>query len=117
MSPEQADGIEQLDARSDIYSLGAVAYFLLTGRPVFQHESILRILAAHISEPVVPPSTRQPDVAADLDAVVMRCLEKDAARRFPDVPGLLQALEQCSCAGAWSQEQAADSQRVASAVS
>ncbi len=108
MSPEQAAGKADVDARSDLYSLGAVAYFLLTGRPPFVRDSAVQTLAAHLGEPVVAPDRHRPDVPADLQAVVLRCLEKAPARRFPDAGELAQALARCRCADQWAQEQAAD---------
>jgi serine/threonine-protein kinase len=96
MSPEQAAGGAALDARSDLYSLGAVAYFLLTGQPPFIRATAVQTLAAHLGEPVVPPSRLWPEVPADLEAVVLRCLEKDPARRFPDAPALERALAACA---------------------
>jgi serine/threonine-protein kinase len=105
MSPEQAGGKAELDGRSDIYSLGAVAYFLLTSRPPFVRPTALQTLAAHIYES--PAGLDRPaDVAADLQAAVLRCLEKDPARRFADAEGLDQALAQCGCAGRWTRERA-----------
>jgi len=106
MSPEQGAGID-LDARSDLYSLGAVAYFLLTGRPPFVRDSTVQTLAAHLAEPVVAPDRHRPEVPADLQAVVLRCLEKDPARRFPNADELAQALARCRCADQWTRERAA----------
>jgi len=99
MSPEQAAGKSGLDPRSDIYSLGAVAYFLLTGQPPFVRETAMQVLMAHVYEQVPPLAELRPDVPPDLAAVVLRCLEKDPARRFPSVEALDEALEQCACAG------------------
>jgi serine/threonine-protein kinase len=107
MSPEQAAGREGLDARSDIYSLGAVAYFLLAGQPPFPRDGIMAVIAAHLHEPVQPLAGLRADVPADLEAVVVRCLEKDPARRFADVGGLGEALASCGCAGQWSEDMAA----------
>jgi eukaryotic-like serine/threonine-protein kinase len=106
MSPEQGAGLD-LDARSDLYSLGAVAYFLLTGRPPFARGSAVQTLAAHLAEPVVAPDRHRPEVPADLQAVVLRCLEKDPSRRFPDAGTLDQALARCGCADQWTREKAA----------
>jgi serine/threonine-protein kinase len=107
MSPEQAAGKSVLDARSDIYSLGAVAYFLLTGQPPFVRETAMMMLMAHAYEPVVPPDKLRHEVPADLQAVVLRCLEKDPSRRFPDAHSLERALGACACADQWTEEQAA----------
>ncbi len=107
MSPEQAAGKNVLDARSDIYSLGAVAYFLLTGQAPFVRETAMMMLMAHAYEPVVPPIQLRPEVPDDLQAVVLRCLEKDPSRRFPDAHSLEQALASCAAADQWTEEQAA----------
>jgi serine/threonine-protein kinase len=107
MSPEQAAGKGHLDARSDIYSVGGVAYFLLTGRAPFERESALEMLIAHASEPVVPPSRLRPEVPADLEAIVLRCLEKEPGKRFADADSLEKALAACADAGRWAEEDAA----------
>jgi serine/threonine-protein kinase len=106
MSPEQGAG-KDLGASSDLYSLGAVAYFLLTGRPPFVRDSAVQTLAAHLGEPVVAPDRHRPDVPADLQAVVLRCLEKDPASRYRGADELAQALCCCRCAEQWTPEQAA----------
>jgi serine/threonine-protein kinase len=98
MSPEQAGGGDGVDARSDVYSLGAVAYFLLVGRPPFVRKTGVQVLAAHLHEPPLPPSSLRAEVPADLEAVVLRCLEKDPAKRFPDADSLGRALAACACA-------------------
>jgi tRNA A-37 threonylcarbamoyl transferase component Bud32 len=107
VSPEQAAGKNELDPRSDIYSLGAVAYFLLTGQPPFVRETAMMMLMAHAYEPVSPPATLRPELPADLQAVVLRCLEKEPERRFPDAHSLEQALTSCAAGDQWSEEQAA----------
>ena len=107
MSPEQATGGRELDGRSDIYSLGAVAYFLLTGRPPFEGEGGIAVMIAHARDPVVPPSQVRADIPEDLERVVLRCLAKDPAERYPDAEGLEQALCQCACAGDWHRDRAA----------
>jgi serine/threonine-protein kinase len=105
MSPEQAAG-KELDRRSDIYSLGAVAYFLLTGHPPFVRDTAMQMLLAHAYEEVVPPSRIQPEIPSDLEAVVLRCLAKDPALRYPDAESLEHALAACHDAGRWSEENA-----------
>jgi serine/threonine-protein kinase len=107
MSPEQAQGRDDLDARSDIYSLGAVAYTLLSGRPPFEGAKPLEVIVAHARDEVVPPSQRQPDVPADLERIILRCLAKRPEDRFQDADSLEQALSQCAAADRWTQSHAA----------
>ena len=92
MSPEQATGGRELDERSDIYSLGAVAYYLLTGRPPFEGEDGIAVMIAHARDPVVPPSRVRAGIPEDLERVVLRCLAKDPAERYPDAASLERAL-------------------------
>ena len=103
MSPEQASGLPT-DARSDVYSLGATAYFLLTGRPPFERATLMLTLTAHIVE---PPPPLPADVPADLAAVVARCLAKKPEARFADVGELAGALAACACAAEWCEHDAA----------
>ncbi|MBL8798148.1 MAG: serine/threonine protein kinase [Planctomycetia bacterium] len=105
MSPEQAAG-KELDHRSDIYSLGATAYFLLTGQLPFDRPTAVELLAAHIGQTVPPLTQHRPDLPADLEAVILRCLAKAPADRYPDAAALEAALAACSCAGQWSSQQA-----------
>jgi serine/threonine protein kinase len=107
MSPEQARGQTDVDARSDIYSLGAVAYALLTGRPPFDGASAMDVLIAHVRDEVEWPSNFA-DVPADLEDVILRCLEKDPADRFQDVMSLEQALAECAAADQWTQWRASE---------
>jgi serine/threonine-protein kinase len=106
MSPEQANGSAALDARSDLYSLGAVAYFLLAGRPPFAGKTVLETLVAHLHQPPERLTGLNPGVPPDLEAVVFRCLAKDCDQRFPDAESLDQALGQCRCAGIWTEAEA-----------
>lgn len=108
MSPEQAAGESVVDARSDVYSLGAVAFFALTGRPPFHGKSLGQLLAAHRSEIPPPLTDLRPEVPADLAAVVARCLMKDPNDRFQSVADLDRAMGQCLCAADWSAERAAE---------
>jgi tRNA A-37 threonylcarbamoyl transferase component Bud32 len=107
MAPEQATGARDLDERSDIYSLGAVAYYLLTGRPPFEGNDGIAVMIAHTRDPVVPPSRVRPGIPTDLERVVLRCLAKDAAERYPNAASLERALDACACMGKWDQDQAA----------
>jgi serine/threonine protein kinase len=106
MSPEQATGGREQDERSDIYALAAVAYYLLTGRPPFEGDHGIAVMIAHARDPVVPPSQVRPGIPKDLERIVMRCLAKDAAERYPDAASLERALAACACAGNWDQDQA-----------
>ena len=92
MAPEQAGSDHKPDARSDIYSLGAVAYYLLTGQPPFDSQNAIKVLVAHLHDRVVPPSQHRPEMPADLEAIVMRCLEKNPDDRFNDATSLGQCL-------------------------
>jgi len=108
MSPEQALGDRPPDERSDIYSLGATAYFLLTGRPPFQDERILKLLFAHAHEPVIPPTQVRADLPEDLEKVLLKCLAKRPEDRYQSMEELEQALGGCECASGWTFRQAAD---------
>jgi len=93
MSPEVCNG-RRADARSDVYSLGAVLYFLLTGAPPFTAPTGAAVMVAHVSEPPRKPSERAP-VPAALERVVLRCLEKDPAARYASARELDAALAEC----------------------
>ncbi|HNN97176.1 MAG TPA: serine/threonine-protein kinase [Pseudomonadota bacterium] len=105
MAPEQIEG-KQPDARSDIYSLGGVACFLLSGRPPFERETSLELYAAHIDAPVPRLRDRVADLPADLESLIMRCLAKTPSARFQDVEELAAALLATTCSGQWSSTQA-----------
>ncbi len=104
MAPEQAGSDHKPDARSDIYSLGAVAYYLLTGQPPFDSKNAVQVLVALLHENVVPPSRHRSDVPADLEAVVMRCLSKDPEDRYADANALARAFADCESSGRWTRE-------------
>jgi len=91
MAPEQVKG-GALDARTDVYALGAVLYHALTGRPPFLGETPISIGLAHCQDPVVPPRRLRPDVPAVWEAVLLRALEKTPVARFPNVAALQAAL-------------------------
>ena len=92
LSPEQAQGMA-VDARSDLYSIGVTLYELLTGRVPFDGESAVTIALKHVNERPVPPSAYNHAVTPELEAVVLRALEKDPRRRFPDADAFIAALE------------------------
>jgi serine/threonine-protein kinase len=107
MSPEQATAYDDADPRSDIYSLGAVAYYLLTGTPPFSGRTLLQVLAAHEREEVAAPSTLRTGIPGDLEGIVLRCLQKSPSDRFQDVQTLGRSLGRCDCANKWTEERAA----------
>ncbi len=107
MSPEQAAGSVVADPRIDVYSLGAVAYYTLTGRPPFSRGTLVELVEAHRHEEPAPPSQLNPAVADDLERVVLKCLAKDPAERFADMPRLADALSRCEVAEGWSRDRAA----------
>jgi serine/threonine-protein kinase len=107
MAPEQAMGRNRADARSDLYSLGAVGFFLLTGHPPFVRASVRQVLAAHGVDPVIFPDRIDEGLPDDLQAVVLRCLNKDPADRYADAAHLEVALAACQCSGSWTREEAA----------
>jgi serine/threonine-protein kinase len=95
LSPEVALG-GQADARSDVYGLGGVLYYLLSGSAPFGDTPAAQLLAAHISKQPVPPSERLGGaIDAKLEALVMRCLAKDPAARYADAGELCTALMHC----------------------
>jgi serine/threonine-protein kinase len=107
MAPEQATGEARPDARTDLYGLGAVAYFLLTGRAPFAGPSAMAVMIAVARDQVEPPSRRSPEVPADLERVVLRCLAKSPADRYPDAVTLDHHLAACAAAAEWDFARAA----------
>jgi serine/threonine-protein kinase len=106
MAPEQARGDSTLDARADIYALGAMMYNALTGRPPFLADTGFQVMVAHARDPVVPPTDIRPDIPRDLEAVVLRCLEKRREDRYPNVKALGEALAACATASSWGANRA-----------
>jgi eukaryotic-like serine/threonine-protein kinase len=92
MSPEQAMNSGTVDIRSDLYSLGATLYFLLTGRAPFENESLTQKLAGHQFRIPISVSTIRPEVLADLSAVVTKMLAKSPTNRFQDPAEAVEAL-------------------------
>ncbi|MEO7086679.1 MAG: protein kinase [Gemmatimonadaceae bacterium] len=93
MSPEQCAGDRDLDGRSDLYSLGTVAYHMLAGEPPFTGGNTPSIMMKQVVERPVPLRQRRADVPPDLEAIVMRLLEKEPANRFANGEALVAALD------------------------
>jgi serine/threonine-protein kinase len=92
LSPEQAQG-HAVNARSDLYSIGVILYELLTGSVPFDAESAVTVALKQVSESPIPPRSRNPKVPPELEAIVLRALEKDPADRFADADEFIAALQ------------------------
>ncbi len=108
MAPEQATGQNDLDHRCDLYAMGGVAYYLLTGRPPFDGGTAAEVMIAHVRDPVVPPSTINPAIPKDLERVILKCLAKRREDRYQNAEELAQALGACECATEWDARKASD---------
>jgi serine/threonine protein kinase len=107
MSPEAIELPNSVDGRSDLYAVGAVGYFLLTGLPVFDANSVVDLCQKHLSAPPVPPSERvRTPVPAELESALMSCLEKSRAKRPQTARDLEQLVARCEEASQWSIEDA-----------
>jgi serine/threonine-protein kinase len=107
MSPEAIIEPASVDARADIYALGAVGYFLVTGRHLFSGATDAAVLLDQVSTPPVPMSRRLgAAVPADLDGIILSCLAKEPRLRPQSADSLCQLLLNCHDAGGWSQAQA-----------
>ena len=108
MSPEAITEPDQVDARTDVYAVGAVAYYLLAGRAVFEGPNAMAVFAQHLhTEPVRPSIRLNRPLPEDLEEVVMRCLRKDPDERPQTARMLLRELRACSLVESWTAEDAA----------
>ncbi|MFO0745951.1 MAG: serine/threonine-protein kinase [Myxococcota bacterium] len=107
MAPEQVLGEKSIDGRADLYALGAVAWWLLCGRDLFQATSATQVMFAHVNvEPEAPSKAARMPIPPELDAIVLRCLAKKPADRFADAEALAAALRAVPLADAWTRERA-----------
>ena len=107
MAPETVVERGPVDRRSDIYALGCVAYWLLTGTQVFQTDSAVEQVAEHLKTPPTPPSERTDrPIPSELEAIVMRCLEKQPADRFETAGALAEGLRSVPLAQPWETRRA-----------
>jgi serine/threonine-protein kinase len=107
-SPEGIVSPQDVDGRSDLYALGSVAYYLLTGKPLFEGRTVMEVCAHHLHTRPVPPSVRAGfAIDAALEQIVLRCLAKSPEDRPPTAIALHDALAACPSATAWSGADAA----------
>jgi serine/threonine-protein kinase len=108
MAPEIATGAGELDTRSDLYALGAVAYLLITGTPVFHGKSVVEILAHHLHTQPEPPSRRLGRaIPAELEQLILRCLSKNPDDRPSSARVLGDRLAHLQGVDEWSDDDAA----------
>ncbi|MCC6585864.1 MAG: serine/threonine protein kinase [Bryobacterales bacterium] len=107
LAPEAISGSSHVDARTDLYGLGCVAYWLLTGRLVFERETAMATAVAHLRDEPVPPSQRtENEIPPELERIVLRCLAKPAENRPASAMELRQMLVNCRGIEDWSREMA-----------
>ena len=107
MAPEAVEKPESVDARSDLYSVGAVGYWLLTGQTLFTSEQVEELLRHHVkTEPLTPSERLGRSISGDLETLVMRCLAKSPDERQGTAEALGQALSECASAAAWTETDA-----------
>jgi serine/threonine protein kinase len=107
MAPEAFTTPDKVDPRTDLYALGAVGYFLITGQEVFTGRTVLEVCSQHLQATPVPPTQRLgKPVPPDLERLILACLEKDPARRPASARALQAALRACRDARAWSEDDA-----------
>ncbi len=105
MAPEVALGEEEIDARVDLYALGCVGYWLLTGQLVFQAKSPMEMVVHHVQTPAGPPSQHSEFlIPPSLDEIILSCLEKDREKRPPNAQTLSSQLGSCLSEEFWSQD-------------
>jgi serine/threonine-protein kinase len=106
LSPEAITDPDSVDGRSDIYALGAVAFFMLTGEPPFEGKGVVEVCSHHLHTQPDPPSERADGVDPEMDELVLRCLAKDPDDRFHDAIELRDALDTLPVGHAWTEARA-----------
>jgi serine/threonine-protein kinase len=107
MAPETLSAPGIYDPRSDLYAVGAVGYFLLTGKPVFEAGTVAEAFGHHLhSEPVAPSARLGRPVPAEIEAIILRCLKKSMNERPASARELARELEQCAATSPWTRQQA-----------
>jgi serine/threonine-protein kinase len=106
MAPETILGGE-VDRRADVYAVGCVAYYLVTGQLVFEADTPMKMLMQHLHAPPVPPSERtELPIPREFDRLVLACLEKDPDKRPQDAEELLRLVRQCRASERWDGDSA-----------
>ena len=107
LAPEGVERPEELDARSDLYAVGAIGYFLLTGKPLFELKNLRDVLMHQVKTMPLTPSDRLgKPICSDLEKLIMQCLAKDPGQRPPNASSLEEALANCESAGTWTRKEA-----------
>jgi serine/threonine protein kinase len=107
MSPEAIQTPDLVDARSDIYAVGAVGYFLITGQPVFNATSLVDLCQQHVTAlPIVPSERLGKPVSSELEAALLACLEKTRAKRPQTARDLAALLDRAPTAASWKLDDA-----------
>ena len=107
MAPETVLGKEQVDARTDLYALGAVAYWLVTGQLVFEQNTPMAMVVDHVKTEPVPPSQRtELEISEELDRIILKCLEKDPNNRYQSAMELEAELAAASGRNGWDADSA-----------
>jgi len=109
LAPEAIVTPDKTDERTDLYAIGAVAYYLLTGSDVFQSKNPIEVCRKQINDAPEPPSKRlERPISKDFEEVILSCLEKEPELRPQDATKLTEVLKGCCDYGRWSQAEAAD---------